>query len=166
MIMGAASVMDPIEVKKSVRYTFAGQRADGCMPDRVQVDGLSVMSPGGTGHGFADHAIDNGPFAVLLLTTAASAWGPDKTLFCDLEPAARRALAFVNRSANGLVYNDPLKPNCTYGFTDTVAKTGNLLFCSLLFIDASQQMAKLSALHGCGDTAMFVPDNAGPAVPA
>lgn len=153
MVMGGGAVMDPVETKKSVRYTFAGQRADGCMPDRVQINGLSVMSPGAAGSGFADHAIDNAPFAVLLLAAASTAWGPDKPLFCSLEPSAKRALAFVNRSANGLVYNDPVRPNCTYGFTDTVAKTGNLLFCSLLYVDASRKMAELSSQFGCGDSA-------------
>jgi len=34
-----------------------------------------------------------------------------------------------------------------------VAKTGNLLFCSLLYVDASRQLAKLSAKYGCGATA-------------
>ena len=38
--------MDEASVKASVRYTFAGMRGDGCMPDRVQIDGMSVMAPG------------------------------------------------------------------------------------------------------------------------
>lgn len=158
-VFGASELMNATSVKASVRYTFAGQRSDGCMPDRVQTNGDSVMAPGGEMPGNArnpahDHAWDNGPFAVLLLTSTVSAW-PDKQLFCDLEPQARKALDFVNRSANQLVYNDPVRPNCTYGFTDTVAKTGNLLFCSLLFVDASQQMATLSERYGCGDSKQY-----------
>jgi hypothetical protein len=58
-----------------------------------------------------DHAWDNGPFAVLLLASAVETWG-DSRLFCDLEPQARKALDFVNRSSNHLVYNDPVHPNC------------------------------------------------------
>ena len=107
-----------------------------------------------------DHAWDNGPFAVLLLAAAANAWpeneaqAPSSSLlsfFCELEPMARRALNFVNRTDTDtggatpyLVYNNPHSPNCTYGFTDTVAKTGSLLFTSLLYIDASRQMAALA----------------------
>ena len=114
------------------------------MPDRVQADGKSVLSPGGPGdQGPRSHAWDNGPFAALLLASTVQAW-PEKHLFCDLEPSARKALDFVNRSANGLVYNNPVHPNCTYGFTDSVAKTGNLFFCSLLYIDASRQLSELS----------------------
>ena len=62
--------MDGRSVEASVRYTFAGQRADGCMPDRVQIDGSAVMNPGSIGSG---HAWDNGPFAVLLLASAVEA---------------------------------------------------------------------------------------------
>ena len=48
-------------------------RADGCMPDRVQIDGKSVMGPGQASSPMADHAWDNGPFAALLLTAAVRA---------------------------------------------------------------------------------------------
>ena len=158
-VSGASELMDAESVKKSVRYTFAGQRADGCMPDRVQIDGLSVMAPDGAMPGNKrnpnhDHAWDNMPFAALLLASTVQAW-PDKQMFCELEPQARQALNFVNRSSNHLVYNSVTHPNCTYGFTDSVAKTGNLLFCSLLYVDASRQMAALSKKYGCGDTAQY-----------
>eukprot|EP00947_MAST-08B_sp_MAST-8B-sp1_P000726 g726.t1 len=160
MVAGAPELMDEAKVKASVRYTFAGQReADGCMPDRVQIDGQSVMSPGAMLPGNKrnpahDHAWDNGPFAALLLAAAVTAW-PDRALFCELEPKARRALDFVNRTRGGLVFNDPVRPNCTYGFTDTVAKTGSLLFCSLLYVDASRQLASLATEYGCGDAARY-----------
>jgi hypothetical protein len=52
-------------------------------------------------------------------------------------------------------YNNPLAPNCTYGFTDTIAKTGHILFSSLLFVDASREMAALSSMLGCGDAAAY-----------
>ena len=45
----------------------------------------------------------------------------------------------------------PQRPNCTYGFTDGIVKTGELLFTSLLYVDASRQMAALAEAHGCGD---------------
>ena len=78
-----------------MRYTFAGMRSDGCMPDRVQINGDSVMAPGGELPGNArnpghDHAWDNGPFAALLLASTVTAW-PDKALFCELEPEFLKA---------------------------------------------------------------------------
>eukprot|EP01052_Picozoa_sp_SAG31_P041148 SAG31_NODE_6160_length_2143_cov_2.173679_1_plen_398_part_10 len=154
-VSGASSIMDEASVKASVRYTFAGMSPEGCMPDRVQVNGQSVLSPGGPGdQGPRSHAWDNGPFAGLLLASTTNAW-PEKDFFCELEPLARKALDFVNRSTNGLVYNNPVHPNCTYGFTDTVAKTGNLFFCSLLYIDASRQLSQLSSQYNCGDNARY-----------
>ena len=141
--------------QRAIRYTFQGQRSDGCMPDRVQADGRSVYGPGAASSPAADHAIDNMPFAALLLTSATDSW-PDAPFFCELEPAARKALDFVNRSAStGLVFNDVERPNCTYGFTDTVAKTGELLFSSLLYLDASRRLHAASVRFGCGDSKRY-----------
>lgn len=82
-----------------------------------------------------------------------------RSRYCELEPKARLALDFVNRSAlpaNHLVYN----PNCAYGFTDTVAKTGSLLFCSLLYVDVSRQLTSLSARYGCGNASRYASEAA------
>jgi glycogen debranching enzyme len=160
MVSGAApGMLDERSIKQAVRYQFNGQRADGCMPDRVQADGKPVFSPGAASAPFADHAWDNGPFGVLLLTATMDAW-PEAPYFCSLEPQARRALDFVNRSTNALVYNDEVRPNCTYGFTDTVAKTGNLLFTSLLYYDASSSMARHAQTFRCGDHARYAAEAA------
>ena len=154
------------DVKRAVRYSFRGQRADGCMPDRVQADGQSVMSPGRMLPGNKpnpehNHAWDNGPFAALLLAAASVAW-PDRAFFCELEPHARHALDFVNRTVpgDGLVFNSLDSPNCTYGFTDTVAKTGSLLFTSLLYIDASRRLADLATTYQCGDADRYASEAA------
>ncbi len=48
------------------------------------------------------------------------------------------------------MWNDPASPNCTYGFTDTVAKQGHLLFTSLLLLDAARGMATATAQASCG----------------
>lgn len=155
-VNGAPDLMRKEEVFAAVNYTFRGQRSDGCMPDRVQINGNAPMAPGAfndiTGKGVwkIDHAWDNGPFSALLLAATMKAW-PDRSFFCSFEPAVQRALNFVNRSEYGLVFNDFLRPNSTYGFTDTVAKGGNLLFTSLVLFDASEQMAGLSSYYKCGD---------------
>ena len=56
----------------------------------------------------------------------------------------------VPRSANGLVYIDPTQAwdRCPYGFTDSVKKTGNELYCSLLDVRASNELADLLAVAG------------------
>nr|BAK02271.1 predicted protein [Hordeum vulgare subsp. vulgare] len=136
-------------VEDAIRYTFQRQRSDGCMPDRVQADGLAVYSPGEVATPFADHAMDNGPFAVKLVVDYSNNWN-DTSLFCELEPQLLKALEFVNKSQTGLAFNDPLHPNCTYGFFDTVAASGSILFVSLLLFDASVGAANLVRLTGCG----------------
>ncbi len=56
----------------------------------------------------------------------------------------------VPRSANGLVYIDPTQAwdRCPYGFTDSVKKTGNELYCSLLDVRASKELADLLDVAG------------------
>ena len=56
----------------------------------------------------------------------------DKELFREVETKLRKGLEFIKRNENGLVYNDPKEPQCVYGFTDIIKKTGNLLFSSLI----------------------------------
>lgn len=161
---GGAAFSDADEptVRAAVALQFArGQRADGCFADRVQTDGTPVFSPGGTASPFADHAIDNMPFAGRLLAAYAGRFAAVnrtavQALFCAAEPQVRRALDFLQIDpATGLVWNDPDRPNCTYGFTDTVAKQGGLLFSSLLVVDAAQQMANWSAAFGCGNSSQY-----------
>ena len=60
-----------------------------------------------------------------------------------MQTVIKDGLRFVNRDKDGLVFNDPLNPQCNYGFTDIVKKTGNLLFSSLLFFQSSMEMEKL-----------------------
>jgi hypothetical protein len=74
-----------------------------------------------------------------------------KSLFCTALPHLEAGLAFLSYAPDGLVYNDPAAPNCTYGFTDTVAKQGNLLFSSLLVLQAHDALAQWATATGCGN---------------
>ncbi|NOX54278.1 MAG: hypothetical protein GXP27_07510 [Planctomycetes bacterium] len=150
MVMYAGDLIAPSDVKACIRYLLRGQRDDGCMPDRVTAAGKAVYSPGGEQHPLADHALDNGAFMALLVCAYTRRHG-DWDLFRDVEPALRRGLDHTRRAANGLVYNPPESPQCPYGFTDTVAKTGHLLFCSVLYYDACRRMADACRQARCGD---------------
>lgn len=159
MVQYAGDLLDAHQIKRSIQYLLAGQRADGCMPDRVNVAGVPVYGPGpepGVGHGpLADHALDNGPFMAALVCSYADLTG-DIAWFRQVEPAIRRGLDHTRRAPNGLVYNPPDAPLCPYGFTDTVAKTGHLLFCSLLYYDACKKMARLCDKAACGEPAEYL----------
>ncbi len=149
MVQYAGDLIDPNEIKKSIRYLLSGQRPDGCMPDRVNAAGQGVPSPGAENNPLADHALDNGPFMAILVCNYVRLTD-DLELFRQVEPALRKGLDHTRRDSNGLVFNPPAAPQCPYGFTDAVAKTGHLLFCSLLYYDACKQMEQLSRQGKCG----------------
>ncbi len=130
------------DAKEFIEYQLAGQRADGCMPDRVDSDGDAIYSPGAKNNPLADHAMDNGAFIVNSVYNYVKNSG-DLEFFKKHEPALRRGLDFINRAPNGLVFNKPENPQCVYGFTDIVKKTGYLLFTSVLYYDACLQLEEL-----------------------
>ena len=144
MVEGAGDLIDPAEVRAAIEYLLRGQRADGCMPDRVQADGRAVYSAGAVGAPLGEPPTDNAQFMVLLVHDHVRRTG-DLDLARQSLPALRRALDQVPRSAGGLVYIPPGRRQSPYGFTDTVAKTGELLFSSLLYWEACGKMASLCA---------------------
>lgn len=138
------------DAKSFLEYQLAGQRADGCMPDRVNSEGLAIYSPGSKDNPLADHAMDNGAFIVSSVYHYVKN-SNDLAFFKKYEPALRRGMDFINRAPNGLVFNKPENPQCVYGFTDVVKKTGYLLFSSVLYYDACLQLEELSRKTGVGD---------------
>jgi len=117
-----------------------------------------VYGPGSVSSPFADHAWDNQPFAALLVAAYVKAVGPTSgnPFLCSCRILSlRKALSFQNISTEGLVYNDDVRPNCTYGFTDTVRKTGNLLFTSLVMYDAAMRLHALLLEAECEDPAWY-----------
>ena len=97
--------------------------------------------------------------AMLLGTTGfadpihTAAINGDNDFFRNLEPKLRKGLDHVRRAENGLVYNHPANPQCVYGFTDIVAKTGHLLFTSLLYYQACVELGNVQKGMG-GDHAV------------
>ena len=149
MVEYAGDLLAPQEIKAEILYLLAGQRDDGCMPDRVNVAGKGVYGPGPEQKPLADHALDNGASMAKLVCAYVDLTN-DVELFRQVEPAIRRGLDYTRRARNGLVYNPPDKPQCPYGFTDNIAKTGHLLFCSVLYYDACLRMRRLCRMAKCG----------------
>jgi dienelactone hydrolase len=63
-------------------------------------------------------------------------------------------LEHIPRHASGLVWNDPADPHSPYGFTDTVGKTGELFFESLLYWTACRRMHAWHQRHGQPERAL------------
>ena len=146
----AGDLIDHDDAKEFLEYQLAGQRADGCMPDRVDSDGLAIYSPGSKNNPLADHALDNAPFIAISVCRYVEN-SEDWDFFRKHESALRRGMDFVNRAPNGLVYNPPEDPQCVYGFTDIVKKTGYLLFTSVLYYDACLSLASACREAGVGE---------------
>ncbi len=138
------------DAKAFIEYQLEGQRADGCMPDRVNSEGLAIYSPGSKDNPLADHAMDNGAFIANSVYHYVKN-SNDLAFFKKYESALRRGMDFINRAPNGLVFNNPENPQCVYGFTDIVKKTGYLLFSSVLYYDACIQLEELSRKTGVGE---------------
>ncbi|MCK5281556.1 MAG: hypothetical protein KAK04_23555, partial [Cyclobacteriaceae bacterium] len=154
MIEYAGDLMDPNEIKASIYYLLNGQREDGCVPDRVNVAGQPVYSPGPPGKPMADNALDNGPFMAMLVCSYVNQY-QDEALFREVELQLSRGLDHTTIKESGLVYNNPKNPQCVYGFTDIVKKTGNLLFSSLLYYKANLEMYQLCKKYECGNPAIY-----------
>ena len=153
MVENAGDLIDPAEIRAAVVYLLNGQRADGCIPDRVQADGIAVYSAGPYGKPLGDPPTDNSQFMVNLVFDYAR-WTGDKAFACDQLPALRRALDYTRRDENGLVNILPGHPQSPYGFTDTIGKTGGLLFSSLLYWNACQHMIEMSGWCGA-DSSLY-----------
>ena len=147
----AGDLIPADEVKGYLDYLLGGQRADGCIPDRVNSAGRAIYSPGGEDSPLADHAVDNAAFLASTVCRYVQETG-DLDFFRKHEPALKRGLDFIRRSpTNGLVFNPTDEPQCVYGFTDIVQKTGHLLFSSVLYYDACKQMAEVCEQADCGN---------------
>ena len=143
MVENAAGLIPPEEIQAGIRFLLRGQRADGAMPDRVRPDGLAVYVAGPEDQPMGEPNLDNPAFLVIAADTYLRGLPPARAaaLYQEWAPALARGLDYVPRSPAGLVSNDPLHPHSPYGFTDTVRKTGELFFESLLDWTAAQRMA-------------------------
>ena len=97
-----------------------------------------------------DPPTDNSQFIVKLVADNVRATG-DLDFFRGVAGKLVRTMDFTPRSRDGLVMIDPARPHSPYGFTDTIAKTGELLFSSLLYWEASRELAAL--FEKAGDAA-------------
>ena len=111
----------------------------------MRPDSIPVYTAGSEDHPLAEPNIDNAQFLVIAVDAYLKRL-PDseaRLLFDRWSPALDKAMDWIPRAASGLVWNDPGRPHSPYGFTDTVGKTGELLFESLLYWHACRRLAFL-----------------------
>lgn len=150
LVENAGDLLEVEQVEAALRYLIKGIRADGAAPDRVRPDGVAIYVAGGENTPLGEPNIDNAQFLVLAVDTHLQRLPPAARLrlFREWSEPLDRAMNYIPRSADGLVFNDPQKPHSPYGFTDTVGKTGELLFESLLYWTASRRLAYWHERYG------------------
>ncbi len=136
-VEGAGHLIPPEEIAAAIDFLIAGQREDGLMANCVYTDGRPVYVVHGN-----EPPTDNAQFAVKLVDAYCDLTG-DFTLYERHRNALMDGMETVPLSEDGLVFIDPANPHSAYGFTDTVGKTGEVLFSSLLYWEACMVLAKL-----------------------
>ena len=150
MVEHAGDLMSLDEIRAALVYILRKPRADGAIPDRVQPDGLAVYVGGPVHAPLGEANLDNPMFLVIAVDEflKRTTRKERETFFNEWNGVLDRGMDWVPRSEFGLVYNNPDKPHSPYGFTDTVGKTGELFFESLLYWTACQRLAKLHRSFG------------------
>ncbi len=143
MLEGNIRAFTPKELNDACRLFIRAQRADGAMVDTIKFDGTPIYMPGMGSMG-ENPVADGSQFAVDV------AWHTyqrtrDVALVREVvEPLIRAMRVVPLNPATRLVH---IKPEgydrCPYGFTDSVRKQGDELFCSLLYVQAARQLGDL-----------------------
>jgi hypothetical protein len=151
MLEGSPEAFTKQELRQAC-LTFVGAlRSDGAGVDCVRLDGTPNYMPGGNRG--ENPITDGGPFTVDMAWRTHQILNDTSLLQQIIDPLVKTMQAVPRDPANGLVHIDPTKTydRVPYGFTDTVKKTGDELFTSLLDVRASRQLADL--LDASGRTA-------------
>jgi hypothetical protein len=142
------------ELVDACRLFVRSLRADGSGVDCVKFDGTAIYMPGyGT--------MGRNPVADGSQFTVSVAWHTyqktkDAALLREILDALVKSMEVVPRSPeSGLVHIKPGEEwdRCPYGFCDTVRQQGDILFCSLLYVQAGRQMADLLSVAARPDEA-------------
>ncbi|HNX62714.1 MAG TPA: hypothetical protein PKN45_08735 [Candidatus Limiplasma sp.] len=152
MMEYAGESVQPDEAVGCVRFAIGGRREDGWMPDRIYADGRAIYAAGEAGKPVGRANLDNTPFLVFIVYDLLPRLPePEaRALFAEWAPALAQGLAVIPLSPAGLVYSDPTDPHSPYGFTDTVAKTGELMMESLLLWRACRKMEAMGERYAGG----------------
>jgi hypothetical protein len=131
------------ELTEACRLFVRHVRADGAGVDCVKFDGTPIYKPGyGT---MGKEPVTDGPAFTVGVVWHTYRQTKDETLRKESMPALVQAMNYLPRNpANGLVHIATPGERCPYGFTDSIPKSGDQLFDSLLAVQAYRQLDELS----------------------
>jgi hypothetical protein len=130
------------ELTEACRLLVGAIRNDGAALDCVRFNGTPIYKPGYGTMG-REPVLDGPPFTVSVAWQTYRATN-DKTLLRDILNPLVKTMAWMPRNpTNGLAHIKFPGERCPYGFTDSIPKSGDELFCSLLLVQASRQLGDL-----------------------
>jgi len=137
------------ELLDACNLFIRSMREDGAGVDCIKFDGTPIYKPG-----FG--SLGKNPVADGSQFTVAVAWHSyqktkDKNFLKTIIDSLVKTMNAVPRNPDTrLVHIIPGKEQerCPYGFTDTISKQGDVLFCSLLYVQASNRLSGLLDVLG------------------
>ncbi len=135
------------ELTEACRVFLKAMRADGAAVDCVRFTGTPIYQPG-FGKMGRKPVLDGPPFTVGVAWHTYQRTKDGELLQEMLEPLVRTMNYMPRNPINGLAYIGDPAERCSYGFTDSIKKSGDELFCSLLMVQASRQLAHLLETGG------------------
>ncbi len=144
MLEGSPEAFSNDELRNACLTFVNALRSDGAAVDCVMFDGTPIYKPGYGTMG-ENPVADGSQFTVDVAWRTHQRLNDQVLLSQIIDPLVKTMNAVPRDPATGLVYIDPTKTwdRCPYGSTDTIRKTGDVLFCSLLDVRASRQLADL-----------------------
>ena len=140
---GCIEAFSDKELADACRVFIGGLRHDGAGVDCVKFNGQPVYKPGGDTLG--DNPVADG--SQFTVDVAWHTWQRthDRRLLAEIiDKLVLTMNAAPRNPKTGLIHIKPAGyDRCPYGFTDTIRKQGDELFCSLLYVQASRQLADL-----------------------
>jgi len=143
------------ELLDAGRLFIKSMRADGAGVDCVKFDGQPIYKPGfGT--------LGDNPVADGSQFTVAAIWHIYKKtknldfLKDNIDALIRTMRSVPRNPKTKLVHiTDDDWDRCPYGFTDTVRMQGDILFCSLLYVEAGRRLSELLDVVGRKEEAAY-----------
>ncbi len=141
-------LIDAYNTFLDAQYVGGGSWHGACV-DHVDFDGTPDYTPGYNDMG-ENPVADGSQFMVEVAWHTYQRTGNAAIISTTNMNKLEDAMDAVPRSGSGLVYIDPVPDwdRCPYGFTDGVLKQGEVLFSSLLYVQAARQMADLYEAKG------------------
>jgi len=146
---GSVNSYSDKELKEACSLFIQSMHKDGAGVDCVRFDGTPIYKPGFGSLG-KNSVADGSQFTVAVAWHTFLKTKDKKFLKKIIDPLIKTMNAVPRNPDTHLVHIIPGKEQerCPYGFTDTISKQGDVLFCSLLFVQASHRLSGLLDVLG------------------